>query len=417
MTGSPQLPNELDGAHDPGALDQTWRVIDSFAQRCWPVLDAGGVVSPVGAWLLLALAAGAGRGDGVPSALGLELPQAHARAVELLAAPPRALRAAVALWVNAAQRTEAFQAWEQTLTEGLAQTLGPGATGGIPTSAEADAWAARATDGVVSRFPVSVGPATSLVLANAVATDVRWRKPYRLDEVQDWGTGGPWQGLISTVLLGDDLGALGSELGLHPVHHARADGLDVVCVGMPDASIEAARGLSSTAPLVRQVLVDGGEDLWSLPLGQHGPWLIREEPLPDAPASRVLRTQVRMPAWEVSTDWDLMADPDLGVQWAAAQVNELLANPGPAQAAQGARARFDRLGFTAAAVSALAIMRSAPPREQLLQAGVLRTVRADLSTPFAVFAFIDQPESAWHQCLAFAAWVHLPADPQQVDST
>ena len=128
----------------------------------------------------------------------------------------------------------------------------------------------------------------------------------------------------------------------------------------------------------------------------------------------MLRTQSRLPAWEVSTDWDLMVEPEIGLQWAADQVSALLANPGPAQAAQGARARFDRLGFTAAAISALAIMRAAPPRDRPLQAGVLRSVRADFSAPFAAFAVIDEPDSPWHQCMAFAAWVNLPAEPKQV---
>lgn len=387
--------------------DDVSEFVQQYAQHWWTGFasrtDASNAVAaPVGAWLLVALASGA-TATRRCTALGLQPERAEHIAAALLERAPEALRAATAVWIASDQRTIAFDDWQQHLPPAVA--CGP-----VPTSQQADAWAHAATDGLISRFPVAVTRETALVLVNALAADVRWRRPYLARPSDDWGVGRRWAGRVQSVLVGDDLTAVRTDQGLFAVHQAQAEGLIVLCVtGIPESA-----GMAAAAEVARAYLGGASEDLWSLPLGEQGCWQIAEEPLEDAPAERVLRTEARVPAWEAESTWDLMAEPELGFVDAAQRISVLLADPGPAQAVQCARARFDRLGFTASAVTALAIMRSAPPRDREPKAGVLRKVRVDFAEPFAAFAFVDEPDSPWHHVMAFAAWVAEPTEPTQV---
>ena len=386
--------------------DEVSGLVQRYAQHWWARFagstdSTNAVAAPAGAWLLVALASGADA-TRTCTALGLEPARATQIATALLAQAPKALRAATALWVAADQRTEVFDAWQQELPKEVA--CGP-----VPTSREADAWASAASDGLITHFPVAVTGETAMVLANALAADVRWRRPYLVRPSDDWGIGRAWAGRVRSVLVGEDITAVRTDRGLYAVHQAQADGLIVLCI----TGTSQSQAMAAAAEVAHAYLCGAGEDLWSLPLGVEGCWQIDEEPLEDAPAERVLRTEARVPAWEAESTWDLLAEPDVGLIDAARRVAALLAEPGPAQAAQCARARFDRLGFTAAAVTALAIMRSAPPRDREPTPGVLRKVRVDFAEPFAAFAFVDEPDSPWHQVMAFAAWVAEPTEPQQ----
>ncbi|MFM8351681.1 MAG: hypothetical protein ACKN9D_11525 [Actinomycetales bacterium] len=367
-------------------------LIAAYCVRWWPLFaqNASAVASPSGAWLLCGLAAGAAR----PAS------NEATAAAGLVAHPPRAVQLATALWVAHDQRTADLQRWQASLPESVA-------TGEIPTQSQADDWASQATGGVIASFPVSITEHTALVLANALASDVRWRRPYGVATSADWALGGVWAGCVQSILIGEDLTAVRTDDGLFAVHQAQADGLTVVCITGPTGE----QPMATAADVFHRYLAGESEDLWSLPLGEHGCWNFAEEPLQDAPTAQVLRTQVRLPAWEVESTWDLMGQPELGFTQAADAIAALLANPGPAQATQRVRARFDRLGFTAAALTALAIKRSALPRDSESVTGVLRTIRADFAEPFAAFAMVDEADSAWHQVVAFAAWVHEPVEP------
>lgn len=379
--------------------------IQRYADHWWPHFNSGAasgnvVVSPVGAWLLLALAAGADA-QGKSAVLGLEPGQAMQMAAALVGHAPKAVRAATALWLAADERTEELARWQDRLPAAVA-------SGPVPTAQQADDWASAATGGLINRFPVTLARDTALVLAGALVADVRWRRPYLVRFVDDWGIGRAWAGSVESILVGEHLTAVRTDQGLFAVHQAQADGLVVICV----TGATASHPMSTAAAVLRAYLNGSTEDLWTLPLGEDGCWRVEEELLEDAPAERVLRTEVRLPAWEAESSWDLMTDADLGFVDAAQRIAALLVHPGPAQAAQRARARFDRLGFTAAAVTALAVMRSAPPHDGEPTPGVLRRVRADFAEPFAAFALVDEPGSPWHQVMAFAAWIQEPADPQ-----
>ncbi len=419
-----------DRAVNPGESPDAQAVIDRYADRWWPMLtgQTSVVASPGGAWLMLALAASA-EPDQTAEALGIESARARELATSMLQDPPRALRTATAIWVGPDQRTPALEQWQA----GLPASVG---TGPLPTAAEADAWASDVTDGMIPQFPVSITPMTAFVLAGALAANVRWHRPYSTTSAADWGTEGPWAGRVESVLVGEDLSAVRTDDGLFAVHEARAEGLRVICVAATGEKTTAQqttaqqtatqRGTSVSiaaspltmviaADVLRTHLAGMNEDLWSLPLGSHGCWQVSEEPIEEASSARVLHTSVRLPAWEADARWDLLTDPALGFQDAAQRVAGLLAHPGPAQAAQRARARFDRLGFTAATITAVAIMRSAPPGQRESTAGVRRSVRADFAQPFAAFALIDEPDSSWHEVMAFAIWVGEPTEA--ADST
>ncbi|HXP20045.1 MAG TPA: hypothetical protein VN840_10415 [Streptosporangiaceae bacterium] len=113
-----------------------------------------------------------------------------------------------------------------------------------------------------------------------------------------------------------------------------------------------------------------------------------------------------------------LRDPGLGFAAAAAA----LARSGrdPWQAKQAAMARYTRVGFEAAAVTAMAIMASM----QLPRRGLIRTAELRFGHPFAVVAVTGPTDrsrrraagtaqsDAWHGLPVFSAWV---ADPQDAD--
>ncbi|HEY7011773.1 MAG TPA: hypothetical protein VH480_03385, partial [Streptosporangiaceae bacterium] len=108
------------------------------------------------------------------------------------------------------------------------------------------------------------------------------------------------------------------------------------------------------------------------------------------------------------------SEPGLGFGLAA----QALAPGDPWQARQAAVARYDRVGFEAAAVSALAVALSA----RVPQRGVLRTAELRFGHPYAVVA-VTVPHitgqerrspgpvsSSWDGLPVFSAWVAQPQD-------
>jgi hypothetical protein len=117
--------------------------------------------------------------------------------------------------------------------------------------------------------------------------------------------------------------------------------------------------------------------------------------------------RVALPAWTASSTHDLTADPGLGF----GAVGEALAQALPAaldvQARQSAVARYNRWGFEAAAVTAVAL-RSAMTPTALSRNAVLR-----FGHPYAVVASVGKRAARrdpWAGVPVFAAWVTEPSD-------
>jgi hypothetical protein len=397
-----------------------------YARRLHQVVGAGHhVASPLGAWLLLALAGPACAGDDLrqlEEILGADAGAAAGFAAELLAHPHPVVHAAAAVWGGNGPATDArIASWQAGLPPEVD-------TGPVPGQAELDAWARRQTLGLIDRFPVQNGRRLIWLLATALAARVSWERPFDLAPASALGPASPWATALTRVLRtphGPDNGrvpghdqfiAVTATAGDVAVHAASArDGLLVVSVAaaaqVPAADVLSAAydlgtALAAGRPVTRRSLFD-------LPLGEGPAWTITEERTHTAaPGGREERCTAVLPAWSAHSTLEL-TDPRLGF----ATVRHALDPIDPWQARQAAMARYTRIGFEAGAVTALAVALSAV----LGRPGVRRTAELRFGHPFAVVAVADGnadpqdsdrtvPSSPWHGLPVFSAWVADPED-------
>ena len=347
--------------------------VSRYAARLHQAIGTGHqVASPLGAWLLLALAGPASHGAdraALTDALGCDVETAAQAAADLLGSPHPLVASAAAVWTDPAARLpDSFSRWR----EGLPTVV---TTGDLPSQAGLDTWARDHTFGLIDKFPIRADEAY-LVLASALATKVSWQVPFELTAASALGTGSPWAGSLERVLRTPtrpgghaQFIAATQQAGDVIVHTAAAaGGLEVVSVAaMPDVPsgqvLATAYDIGSAHAAGLRIQ---RRDLASLPLGESPLWLVREVTSTADSCSAVL------PAWSARSRLDLTA-PSLGF---AAARNALVGSDDPWQAGQVAMARYSRTGFEAAAVSAFAV---AAARTTARQApGCCPAIRASL---------------------------------------
>ena len=381
--------------------------------------DEQHVVSPLGAWLLLALAApltSGGNRERLETVLGCDAEVARRAADELLEVPPPALALAFASW-HRGDIGPGLEAWSRALPP-------PATTGSIPTQTEANEWVRKQTMGQIESMP-EIEEDVRLLLATTVATKVSWLNPFH--PVPAAELGGPWASRVKRVMWRCQNGqvrviAQTEAAGLVGVSHDRGDGgLDVVSViAVPDMPrsrvIEAAyevaasiAGLPSTAAFVRA---------FDLPLKGHA-WVVRERMIENAYGpERIEKAEVTIPAWSSETMLpDLIATPGTGFAEIVHAILEQLppdARGNRARAFQAANAKFDTNGFSAAALTATAALlyggRGTPSPRRAIE----RTVEVRFDRPFAVVAATNGPSGGLP---AFGAWVTEPMEPSELRVT
>lgn len=369
------------------------------------------VASPLGAWLLLALAAPASTGadrDTLTEVLGCDVEDAARAASDLLTEPHPVVASAAAVWTSpAAPLPQAFLRWQEALPRVVT-------TGNLPGQAELDAWAREHTFGLIDRFPVSAEN-VYLLLATALATKVSWKVPFDLAPAASLGTASPWAGALNRVLRtparprGHVEFITTTPQAADVIVHiaAAADGLEVVSVAaMPD--VPSDRVLAAAYDLGCRHAIGGridARDLGSLAPGEHPLWSVREIMAAADSVAAVL------PAWSAMSKHDLTA-PGLGF---GAAKHALVGNDGPWASQQVAMARYSRTGFEAAAISAMAVAAAlrlpATRHEVVLRFGHPYAVVA-LTTATAGTASGDGP---WHGLPVFSAWVSEPEDATDGD--
>jgi hypothetical protein len=349
--------------------------------------DGHHVASPLGAWLVLALAAPAATGpvrDELTSVLGVSPDAARDAASVLLADPHPAVASAAAVW-RAPEVVAALESWLAGLPAAVE-------VGNLPSPAAADRWAAEHTHGLIEKFPVQISPLTVLVLASALATKVDWSVPF--EAVPSSELGGPWASRVARVLRSvrqHHAYIASSTVGDVAVHTARsADGLAVTSViaatDVPAAEVLAVAHSDPLAP----------RSLFDLPLGDGPLWTIVESA--GKPGERC--TAVLL-AWSAESEHSLMR-PELGFPAAAQALIELI-GPAQVEAKQKALARYTRTGFEAAAVTGMAFTSA------LAAEGRKRHATLRFGHPYAVVARAGGGE--WDGVPVFSAWVTTPDEP------
>jgi hypothetical protein len=382
------------------------------------------VGSPLGAWLLLALCGPASTGPArsqLAEALGCDVDAAAVAAAALLAAPHPLVATAAAAWWQPGVTSAALLGW-------LAGLPGQAETGELTSQAALDDWARRSTAGMISKFPIRLTPDTLILLATVLAAKVSWEQPFDVAAAGALGPGSPWASQVSRVLRTPpgrqhrQFIAATDRAGDVAVHTAHARGGLLVTSVAAHPGVPPADVLAVAYPLASAIAVGGDvvrRSLFDLPAGPAPLWDIKEQHVQTtARDGREEHCTAVLPAWSVASMHNLAQDDSLGFLAAGAAL-AALTGPGPAgfDARQAAVARYSRVGFEAAAVTALAVMLSLPASRP----GLLRTAQLRFGHPFAAVAVTandpgstDVPSAgAWHGLPVFSAWITQPEDADE----
>lgn len=383
-------------------------------------------VSPLGAWMVVALCGSAATRERDKEALARHLgadPEAAFQfASTLLADPHPLVSAAAGLWLRAAFETPRFNAWARTLPPSID-------TGDLPSQSELDAWAAAHTLGLIEHFPLELSPTTLCLLATALATKVSWEVPFEVVDASELGPS-RWSTQLRSVLRaprGDprhrQFLAETERAGIVCVHLARARGgllvgsVIAASEGVPPGQVLAAAEEIVTSEARERASVPR-LSLFDLPLGTGPLWSLREEPAEDVktPDGRTEQVVSVLPAWSATTDVELLGDEGLGFGDAAAIIAWTIdLDNFVYQARQVCTARYSAVGFEAAAVTGLAVAVSAG------RLGFRRIAEVRFAHPYAVVAAVSDDDrlrgsggspSVWHGLPVFSAWVNEPSDAE-----
>jgi serine protease inhibitor len=359
------------------------------------------VVSGACVWPLLALLQSGASGrtlDELTAATGVAPDIALASGLGVMRAIQRIpdAGAALGLWVRDGVPLRA--SWATGMPEGVVRALPVSLR---EASQQLDHWTRENTGGLIDRLPIGLTDETLLVLAAAIFTKLKWLKPY--DTAPMRFNGEEILGLSATA---HDL-TLFAMIDWHglPVGRYVSQGDGRVDVHLltsaegvaPSATLRAGiEALTGTAPVTPgDELVEGDT---------AGCLTVR---LMEGRADLGL---VHTPAFEIASTHDLTKTPEVfGIRAALdARAGHF---PGIAdestcplcidQAGQSAVARFHRLGFEAAAVTAFSLTfgASRDPKPQRV-----KVISMDLDRPFGFLA-VDRST----KLVLFAGWVTTPA--------
>jgi hypothetical protein len=380
--------------------------------------DRHHVISPLGAWLLVALAAPLASDNDrerLETVLGCDVGTARRAADELLGSHDTVLALAFAVW-HQGDIGAGLDAWRRALP--ARATTGP-----MPTQAEANEWARNKTMRQIQSMPVAINDDYRLLLATAVATEVQWQQAFALVPAKELG--GPWAERVNRAMRRYQTDrvrvvARTEAAGFVGVSRECGDGgLDVISViAAPD--VQATRVIAAAydvaACFAGEPSTAAFVDVFDLPVKGHA-WVVHERVLENFFGSedRIEKAEVTIPAWTAETELDLLAAPGGGFADIARAIFKHLP-PDPrgdrAGAAQVARARFDTNGFSASAITRFGAvgMAMGPPPHQAIE----RTVEVRFNRPFAVAATITTGRRALP---AFGAWVTEPMEPSEPHET
>lgn len=338
-------------------------------------------VSYAALWLLLAtLAPLVSDEDAFRADLGLSIREANAVALELLRQPHGGVATALGAW----------------MAPGLDRpSVLPVRFDDLPPHDVLHQWTREVTCGLLDEFPVAVAPDNLLLLASALVCRPRWSGGVqpgdedselivteRLLAVVETSVGTVAVAKPNTAEPVDVL----SVIAAPEVPAARAwDAVDDV-VGMLAAGQVATNSFPSS---MRSAEVESGH-AWGVHDSIRTYWS-------DAPPDGAEVWDARLPAWSATTCHNLLNAP--GVSLVTESLRAFLPKPDDIQCVQGATACYDETGFSAAAVTSLALSGSLPQPEWRR----VRQVTLRFDRPHAVVAVARG--GAWDGIPLFQSWV------------
>jgi len=416
MTGAMRLGNSASVEGDAWAS-----AVRSYGERLHGLAGAGHhVVSPLGAWLLLALCAPLARNrerDNLTDALGADPQDATAFAKSLFSMPHPVVACAAGVWVRHKLVTPGIAGWIADLPEAVD-------TGDVPAQAELDAWASERTSGLIAQFPGQITPDLMFLLASALATKITWDAPFEVVDSADLGEGA-WARKVKRVLRAhprhDNYLTVTRRAGTVGVHLAGTRAGLLVASVVAERNVAPGDVLGAAQEIVCHEARRRGSisslSLFKLPLGEGPAWTIDEARVETfSPNRREESIGSVMPAWTADTQLDLAAE-SLGFPSAARAVGQALGAVDTSyRARHSATARFSALGFEAAAVTGIGAMALPGRRRRTRQ----RYATIRFAHPYAVVAAVagDGPVASgpvagpWGGLPVFSAWVSEPAEAE-----
>lgn len=354
------------------------------------------LAAPLGAWLLLAQLAGANREVlneedrfWAEQTLHLPLSKAFNLATRLLQSAPEDVKVAAAAWVDMT-RGEVSKDWVWALKRTNAAQVSEI----MPKQAELDRWANDHTEGMIKQFPLETSANVFFVLANAIATRIKWDKNFEVKQARnDWGvhTLLHEDNLHQTYLIDDD------RSRTFAVHVARGNSIEVL-------SVIAENPLVPYRDVLKLAERLANHNIYPVHTPRAGSQLydIRKRVgLNDT-------YEVWIPAWSAKSSIDL-TKLDLHLDSA---VKSALLKGGDINAMQSVYAKYSSEGFEAAAITTSAMLRSsaiAPTERDVLH----YTVRFD--HPYAVVARWEgygREHSLWRGLPLFSGIVREAEEPK-----
>lgn len=349
------------------------------------------IVSPLGAWMLLALLAQGSDGKSDPldptakKALGVTVEESGHLLKKLLTSDHPAVCSALKAWLAPGSLSSdgSLRNWEKNVKNYCPVEVK------VPTKDELNTWVKDKSLDLIQEFPVDVDPSWFKGLfATVIATDVEWEEPLKV--IQDKELAKHWD--AQKFLLDSDSEHTfihrDDEHGLFGVHYAKAQkGLTVYSVisfnDLPEnITLEVAHKIG--AGKHNKVSLSELESNEFLKIKEFRSTDIRE------------RYQSILPAWEFSGDYNLSEVPECGLTAAAGRLGEV------GDVRQVVVADYSDKGFKAAALTYAMVGRAFVPTSQT-------ALHADLqfTKPYAVVAFAtdDSAESIWNNLPVFSGVV------------
>ena len=337
-------------------------------------------VSYAGLWLLLAhlapVASDNHRGA-IAEAIGISCDEAAALAEELLTAPHATIATALGAWSRIALKTKLAVALEA-----------------MPDQAGLDRWASDHTRGLINEFPIAVSPETMLIVATALVLQPRWAKEL-------------WTDNDGMLVLNDGLQTIVDTQAAGRVAVAKPfseDGVDVISVIAAPECFTAGR-MARRGRDCRQAESGGVVERRPPRRGAHR-WALVESSRSDrefhrmGPARRLrYRRGAAICRGGAGTLVSALSGAPGVAEIVAALSEAAPALAGPFESIQAATAAYDESGFTAAAITALAVLTGAPHFVER----TIRRVELMFDRPHAVIAIARG--GPWEGVPVFNAWV------------
>lgn len=358
------------------------------------------VSSPLGVWLLIAQLAGANSDElsddsrhKVEALLGLTLEQAYDYANQLLKETPDVIKTANAAWLN---EHITFNSVENEWVNNLINSEAATVKTSMPSQEALDFWVKEKTLNIIDKFPLDVQPATVMVLANVLATKISWREPFEETEhdIEFWKTDtileatmSHPQKIVEDLRTGEKFAVVSNSGSGLLVHSVIAENENLTEAQVLEVATMIARSDENIALVPTMDLVDSKL------------WTVEDIDM----VSRDIYISY-LPAWEAETSTDIVG---LGfpIKEAAEAFTGQNSNDN-VDMAQTAKAKFNKNGFEAAAVTAVMVTRTAMPAR-----GLHKKVTTKFKHSYAVVAsaFNARPHHAgeenWNYLPVFTSWV------------